>query len=42
VFYAHISSKRSEKGIEDSVAASVTGLGDASRDITGTADDSRG
>jgi len=42
VFYAHIPSKRSEKGIEDSVAASVTDLGDASRDITDAADVSRG
>jgi hypothetical protein len=41
VFYAHIPSKRSEKGIEDNAAASVTDLGDASRDITGTADGSR-
>jgi hypothetical protein len=41
VFYAHIPSKRSEKGIEDSAAASVTDLGDASRDITGTANVSR-
>ena len=33
--------KAVRKGIEDSAAASVTDLGDASRDITGTADVSR-
>jgi hypothetical protein len=38
VFYAHIPKKRSKKGIEDSA---VTDLGDASRDITGTANVSR-
>ena len=37
--FTHIFPKSGpKKGIEDSAAASVTDLGDASRDITGTAD----
>ena len=40
--FTHIFPKSDpKKGIEDSAAASVTDLGDASRDITGIADVSR-